>query len=203
MAKLKLLPPEFYDRPDVVRIARELIGHYLVTELRGKQTIGKIVETEAYAGVEDRASHAWNHRRTLRTEVMFGPPGNAYIYLCYGLHHLFNVVTNTADVPHAILIRALEPIEGLSYMAQRTAKKESDISLTRGPGNLCRALGINRNWNGYSLFRKPIYLAYGANQITARDIQVTPRIGVDYAGKDAQRPYRFLLKGSPYVSRVK
>ena len=201
MAKLKVLPPEFYERPNVVLIARELIGHYLVTETNGKRTIGKIVETEAYAGAEDRASHAWNHRRTLRTEVMYGPPGNAYIYLCYGMHHLFNVVTNLAGIPHAILIRALEPLEGLSYMGKRTGKKESDPSLTRGPGNLCRALGIDRNWNGYSLFRKPIYLAYGADHISARDIEVTPRIGVNYAGKDALRPYRFLLKGNRYVSK--
>jgi len=133
------LDNSFYDRPNVVRVARDLLGKVLVTEIDGQRTSGRIVEVEAYNGVIDRASHAWSGRRTRRTEVMFGQGGVAYVYLIYGIHHLFNVVTNSKDVPHAVLVRALEPMEGIPEMLRRTGKHVADHTLTRGPGNLSKA----------------------------------------------------------------
>src|ERR1700677_3470534 len=134
------LGPAFYDRPSVVKVAKELLGKVVVTELDGVRTSGRIVEVEAYNGVVDRASHAWSGRRTARTEVMYGAGGTAYIYLIYGIHHLFNVVTNRKDVPHAVLVRALEPLEGIPVMLKRMGREQLDHSLTRGPGNVSRAL---------------------------------------------------------------
>src|SRR5580698_8666213 len=145
------LPASFYDRPRVVAIARALLGKVLVTEIGGRLTSGRIVEVEAYNGVVDRASHAWSGRRTARTEVMYGQAGAAYVYLIYGIHHLFNVVTNKKDIPHAILVRGLEPLEGIPVMLRRVGKEVADHTLTRGPGNLSRALGIATLHTGYSL----------------------------------------------------
>ncbi|WP_431213545.1 DNA-3-methyladenine glycosylase [Puia sp. P3] len=138
---VKKLDSPFYDRPNVVRIARDLLGKVLVTEFGNHLTSGRIVEVEAYNGVIDRASHAWSGRRTRRTEVIFGQGGAAYVYLIYGIYHLFNVVTNQKDVPHAVLVRALEPLEGIPTMLKRTGKPKLDHTLTRGPGNLSKALG--------------------------------------------------------------
>ncbi|HUP12876.1 MAG TPA: DNA-3-methyladenine glycosylase, partial [Niastella sp.] len=145
---MKKLDPGFYDRADVVKIAKELIGKVLVTKLDGIITSGRIVETEAYAGAIDRASHAFGNRRTNRTEVMFQAGGMAYVYLCYGIHHLFNVVTNKEDVPHAVLIRAIDPIHGINTMLARTGKKVADYTLTKGPGNVSKALGIHIKHTG-------------------------------------------------------
>src|SRR6185312_244319 len=148
---LKPLPGAFYDRANVVTIARELLGKVLVTEFGGQLTSGRIVEVEAYNGVGDRASHAWSGRRTKRTEVMYGAGGRAYVYLIYGIHHLFNVVTNRSGVPHAVLVRALEPLEGIPVMLERVGRGECDPSVTRGPGNLSRALGLLTVHTGTSL----------------------------------------------------
>src|SRR5438067_2952393 len=155
---MKKLGREFYQRTDVVWIAKELLGKILVTNWKGIITSGRIVECEAYAGIIDKASHASGGRRTARNEIMYGEGGYAYVYLCYGIHHLFNVVTNSTDIPHAILIRALEPVEGIKKMLLRTNKKQLDHSLTRGPGNVSKALGISTKHSGISLLENKIFI---------------------------------------------
>jgi len=197
---VKKLPLEFYNRKDVVKIAKELLGKILVTNWRGVITSGRIVECEAYAGVIDRASHASGGRRTARNEILYGAGGFAYVYLCYGIHHLFNVVTNSEEIPHAILIRALDPIEGIEEMLRRTNKKKSDHTLTRGPGNVSKALGIFTKHSGLSLLGDKIFICADEGTFRRKEIAASPRIGVDYAGEDALLPYRFYVKGNPYVS---
>ncbi|MBO9200405.1 MULTISPECIES: DNA-3-methyladenine glycosylase [Niastella] len=200
---MKKLDTAFYNRADVVKIAKELIGKVLVTQFGEVITSGRIVETEAYAGVIDRASHAFGDRRTNRTEVMYKPGGVAYVYLIYGIHHLFNVVTNKQDVPHAVLVRALDPIHGINAMLERTGKHRADYTLTKGPGNVSKALGIRTSHTGMSLLGGEIYIADDDFVTAKKDIIATPRIGVDYAGEDAKLPYRFNLKDNPYVSGKK
>jgi DNA-3-methyladenine glycosylase len=190
----------FYDRPDVVKIAKELLGKILVTWFDGQFTAGRIVETEAYNGAVDKASHAYGGRRTGRTEVMFGRPGTAYVYLCYGIHHLFNVVTNKVDVPHAILVRALEPLQGIDIMLDRTRKQILGNTLTRGPGNVSKALGIFTSHTGMDLVESNMIIAEDQFEVKRSAIGITTRIGVDYAGPDALLPYRFIVKDNPYVS---
>ncbi|MCC6288369.1 MAG: DNA-3-methyladenine glycosylase [Chitinophagaceae bacterium] len=197
---LKKLDYEFYNQANVVQIAKSLIGKILVTKFDGIETSGRIVETEAYNGAIDRASHAWNSRRTARTEIMFGDAGMAYVYLCYGIHHLFNIVTNAKDTPHAVLIRALEPINGIDTMLKRTGKKKPDRTLTSGPGNVSKALGIFTKHTGANLLDDMIFVADDGFKVNNNNIVATPRIGVDYAGEDALLPYRFVLKGNIYVS---
>lgn len=199
---IKLGDP-FFNRKDVVRIARELIGKLLFTSFEGQPTYGRIVETEAYAGITDRASHAYGGRRTERTEIMYKKAGTSYVYLCYGIHHLFNIVTNKENIPHAILIRALEPLDGIETMLRRTNKKKLDHTLTRGPGNLSKALGLLTKHSGRSLSGDDIFIGDDGFSVDAADIGITSRIGVDYAGADAQLPYRFFLKGNPFVSGKK
>lgn len=176
------------------------MGKILVTNWKGLLTSGRIVECEAYAGVIDKASHASGGRRTARTGIMFGDGGCAYVYLCYGIHHLFNVVTNSKDIPHAILIRALEPIEGIEEMMLRTGKKKFDNTLTRGPGNVSKALEIFTKHSGMSLVDKKLFIADDGMMYKKNEIGSSPRIGVDYAGADALLPYRFYVKGNPFVS---
>lgn len=197
------LTRDFYERNDVLLISKELIGKVLVTRFEGKLTAGRIVETEAYNGVDDKASHAWNNRRTNRTEVMYAPGGVAYIYLCYGIHHLFNVVTNAQDIPHAVLIRGVEPLEGIEIMLERTGKSKAGFDLTRGPGNVSKALGIRTTHTGYSLLSDEIFISDDQHIFKPADIVATPRIGVDYAGEDALLPYRFMVKNNLYVSGKK
>jgi DNA-3-methyladenine glycosylase len=198
--EIKKLDRSFYNRPDVLQIAKELLGKILITNFDGVRTSGRIVETEAYAGETDRASHAYGGRRTARTEVMYNEAGTTYVYLCYGIHHLFNVVTAKKDIPHAILIRALEPVTGIETMLQRTGKKKPDYSLTRGPGNVSKALGLFTHHKGLSLMGDEIFIADDGYKINKKDIGISTRIGVDYAGEDAKLPYRFLVKGNKYVS---
>ena len=200
---VNLLPLSFYNRRNVVVIAKELLGKILVTSFEGIVTSGRIVETEAYAGATDKASHAYGNRRTARTEVMFGEPGTAYVYLCYGIHHLFNVVTNEKEIPHVVLIRALEPIQGIDMMLLRTFKKELDFTLTKGPGNVSKALGIMTSHTGMSLFSRELFIGDDGHKIKRSQFVATPRIGVDYAGKDALLPYRFIVKDNPFVSGKK
>lgn len=197
------LPMRFYWRKNVCTVARELIGKILVTSFDNIFTAGRIVETEAYNGADDKASHAWNGRRTKRTEIMFGEGGVSYVYFCYGIHHLFNVVTNEADIPHAVLVRAVEPLHGIPDMLIRTSKKKLDHTLTRGPGNVSKALGIHTNHTGTSLQGNSLFIADDGMVIPSSQIIATPRIGVDYAGKDALLPYRFFVKDNPYVSGKK
>jgi len=198
MRKLKI---DFYQRSDVVKIAKELLGKILVTKWNNIETSGRIVEVEAYNGVVDKASHAAGGRRTNRNEVMYGEGGMSYVYLCYGIHHLFNVVTNRPETPHAILIRALEPIRGIDVMLERTGKKKLDNTLTKGPGNVSKALGISfKVHSGLSLLSKELFIAEDYFKLSKKDIIASPRIGVDYAGEDALLPYRFFIKGNPFVS---
>ncbi|MET3879271.1 DNA-3-methyladenine glycosylase [Chitinophaga sp. OAE865] len=198
MAKLKAA---FYRRHDVTVIAKQLLGKILVTDINGVRTAGMIVETEAYAGIGDRASHAWNNRRTKRTEVMYRPGGFAYVYLCYGIHYLFNVVTNVEDTPHAVLIRALQPVDGIDMMQRRYNNKPS-AKLTAGPGSLCKAMGIDAALNGESLTGKKVWIETGQD-IEEDDITVSTRVGVQYAGEDAYLPYRFSIKNNDWVSKGK
>ena len=200
MARTKKLPVSFYRRENVLQIAEELLGKLLVTNKDNVITSGRIVECEAYAGVPDRASHAFGGRKTNRNKVMYEEGGLAYVYLCYGIHHLFNVVTHFKDTPHAILIRSLEPVKGIEEMLYRTGKKQKDHSLTRGPGNVSRALGIYTADSGILLTGKTIFLADDGVAFSKKEILASPRIGVDYAGKDALLPYRFYVKGNPFVS---
>lgn len=194
------LTQEFYQRKNIMVIAGELLGKILVTNREGIVTSGRIVEVEAYKGVVDRASHAYAGRRTARNEIMYAQGGVAYIYLCYGIHHMFNVVTNLEGTPHAILIRALEPLEGIENMLQRTGKKKPDHTLTRGPGNLSKAMGIHVSQSGYSLLGNELYIAEDNFTYSQKDKASSPRIGVDYAGEDALLPYRLYVKGNPFVS---
>ncbi len=195
----KKLPLLFYLRKDVVQIARELIGKILVTNWNGEKTSGRIVETEAYEGEIDRASHA-SKGRTKRTEVIFGEGGKAYVYLCYGLHQMFNIITNKAATPHAILIRAVEPIDGVDIMLRRTGKKKLDQTLTRGPGNVGKAFGFHTSHCGVSLQSDDLYIIDDGTKVKKEAIIASPRIGVDYAGEHATWHYRFFLKDNKYVS---
>lgn len=184
----------------MIQIGRELLGQYLFTRLgRSGVTGGRIVETEAYAGTTDRASHAYGDRRTRRTAVMYETGGVAYIYLCYGLHALFNVITGPEGTPHAVLIRALEPTHGLAIMLRRRRKRQLDRTLTAGPGALAQALGLSVRYSGESLLGDKIWLEKGIDFSTEQIISTT-RIGVDYAGADAKRPWRFLVKDSARTS---
>ena len=199
---MKVLQPEFFRRKNVLKIAKELLGKIMLTKWEDVETSGRIVEVEAYRGAVDRASHAAGGKRTPRNEIMYGEGGKAYVYLCYGIHHLFNVVTHEKETPHAILIRAIEPLTGIDEMLLRTGKKKADHTLTRGPGNLTRALGILTSMSGMDLDRDIMILDDG-KKYSPTQIGISPRIGVDYAGEDALLPYRFFVKGNPYVSGKK
>ena len=188
------LPIEFYTRKNVMTIAKDLLGKLLVTRFDGIVTAGRIVETEAYNGAVDKASHAFGNRRTRRTEIMFANGGRAYVYLCYGIHHLFNVVTNTSEIPHAVLIRAIEPLVGMETMLFRTKKNKLDHSITKGPGNVSKALGITTNHTGMSLLKDVLFIADDGFAVKRNMILTTPRIGVIYAEEDALLPYRFIIK---------
>jgi len=195
------LAPSFYLRTDVLQVARDLLGKVLVTEFDGKRTAGIITETEAYRAPDDRACHAYNNRRTARTEVMFAAGGRAYIYLCYGIHHLFNVVTATENTAHAVLIRAIEPLEGIDLMQERRAiKNKTSPALTTGPGVLSQALGLTTRWTGQSLYApdSPVWIEDRNIPVSTLDIAAGKRIGVDYAGECAEKPWRFWLRESRY-----
>lgn len=196
---MKKLGLSFYKRHDVVTIARELLGKVLVTQFNEERTSGRIVETEAYAGTIDRASHAFRGM-TPRTEVMFGEGGRAYVYLCYGIHQMFNIVTNIDGIPHAILVRAVEPMEGIPIMLRRTGKQALDHTLTRGPGNVGKAFGFHTSQCGSLLTGDEMFIADDKFRLTDDMIGISPRIGVQYAGDDAHLPYRFYLRGNKFVS---
>lgn len=184
-----ILEKSFYTRTDVLVIARELLGKWLMTKINGLLTGGMIIETEAYKGPEDLACHAYGNRRTQRTEIMFAEGGHAYVYLCYGIHHLFNIVTGPKNTPHAVLIRALKPDCGIDHMENRRSKNRQ---LTAGPGVLCQALGITRIHNGTPLLT-PDLIWIEDRGFTPMQIRESQRIGVDYAGEDALLPWRFHL----------
>lgn len=187
------LASSFYERADVVAIAKDLLGKVLCTNIDGNLTCGIITETEAYAGVTDRASHAYGGRRTQRTEIMYARGGTAYVYFCYGMHSLFNVVTNNEGIPHAILVRAIKPIDGIGTMLQRASKPRVDKAFGNGPGKVSKILGISCAHTGMSLLHSTIWIEDRKIKIIKSRIQCSPRIGVDYAGEDAKLLYRFTV----------
>lgn len=190
------LTRSFYQREDVVLIAKELLGKFLFTKFGGKLTGGIITETEAYAGVTDRASHAHGGRRTARTEIMYMRGGTAYVYLCYGIHSLFNVVTNTKGIPHAVLIRAIQPTHGIPTILERRNLAELKRNAASGPGTVSEALGIHCSHTGTSLLGNKIWIEDRNSPVDESGIIAGKRVGVEYAGKDAALPYRFRLYGS-------
>lgn len=197
---MKKLSLAFYQRKDVVQIAKDLLGKIVVTNIGGKITSGRIVETEAYVANVDKASHAYNGKRTLRNEAMYAAAGAIYVYICYGMHNMLNIVTNDLNVPDAILIRALEPVNGFDIMLERTGKKMFDNTLTKGPGNVAKAMGISKNISGLNLGEKIINIYKDDFSFLQDEIGTSKRIGIDGAGTDAELPYRFFVIGNKFVS---
>ncbi len=194
------LPRDFYTRSNVLEVARDLLGKKLVVPNRnGSRVAGIIVETEAYRGPEDRASHAYNGRRTARTETMYGIGGTAYVYFVYGMYNQFNVVTSVEDTPHAILVRAVEPIEGLDVIRRRR-RGRSEYELTSGPGRLCLAMGIDRKLDQADLLGGRVWIEEAVS-ISPRQIERGPRVGIDYAEEWVTKPWRFWVRDNPFVSK--
>jgi DNA-3-methyladenine glycosylase len=197
LGRLAPLPRSFYARP-VLTVAREAIGKILVHDTPAGRCAGRIVEAEAYRGPQDRAAHSFGGRRTARTEAMFGPPGHAYVFFVYGMHWHVNLVTTRESVPHAVLIRAVEPLAGSELMAERRGFTPGDHRLTNGPGKVCEAFDIDKRCYGLDLCGSALFLSDGPRVKVSR----SPRIGVDYAGEWAARPWRFFDAKSQYVSRA-
>lgn len=195
---LTKLKQGFFSGDDVTKIAKALLGKSLVTNVNGEICKSTIVETEAYSHIE-KGCHAYNNRRTKRTEVMFGEPGHAYVYLCYGIHRLFNIVTNKKDVAEAVLIRAVEPLDGMKLLQSRSGAK-SNKRLLAGPGKLSKGLGIGMEHNGISLCGDILWLENGMN-VEGDKIISAPRIGIDYAGEDSLLPWRYYIKDNKHVSK--
>jgi DNA-3-methyladenine glycosylase len=193
---------EFYLRENTVKVARELLGKLLVVpDAKGRRVSGMIVETEAYMGITDRAAHSYGGRRTNRTETMYSAGGTVYIFFIYGMYFQFNIVTGPPEHPHAILIRAVEPIEGLETMRIRRGEMK-DRNLTSGPGKLCIAMGIDRSVNGKDLLGDKIWLE-DYKKVTPKNIALGKRIGIDYAGEDAEKLWRFWVRDNHYVSQTR
>ena len=197
---MKKLSLAFYQRKNVVEIAKDLLGKIVVTNMEGKITSGRIVETEAYVAYIDKASHAYNGKRTLRNEAMYEAAGAVYVYICYGIHNMLNIVTNDVNVPDAILIRAIEPINGINLMLDRAGKKIFDNTLTKGPGNVAKALGISKSISGLMLGNEQINIYKDDFLLIEKEIGISKRIGIDNADTDALLPYRFFVKGNKFVS---
>jgi DNA-3-methyladenine glycosylase len=195
------LPESFYLNSNVVEVARHLLGKYLYTCINGVTTGGYIVETEAYNGTVDKASHAYGNRLTPRTQTMFAHGGIAYVYLCYGIHEMLNVVTSLEGQAHAVLIRAVNPTVGLDEMLYRRNMAVVKPNITAGPGSVGKALGISRKLNGVSFQSDEMWIADEGLTFTDEQIAAVPRIGVAYAAEDALLPYRFYIKGNAYVSK--
>lgn len=200
MNRRTVLPRSFYAREDPVEVAVDLLGKILRVDTGKGVCAVRIVETEAYGGPKDRASHAWRGR-TPRNESMFGHPGTAYVYLCYGIHRMFNVVTGPKDVPAAVLIRGGEPLEGRAIMAKRRNHPPEDFRLTAGPGALTSALGIRMGWDRTDLVCGPIRIEDDGMTISPARIEPRPRVGVNYAGPAAKFRWRFSVRDNPWVSR--
>jgi len=196
-----ILPLSYYQEQDALQVSKNLLGKFLLTNFNGMLTGGMIVETEAYCAPDDKASHASGNRRTKRNEVMYHKGGVSYVYLCYGIHSLFNVVVHREDIPHAVLIRALEPTIGLDIMLQRRCKTKLDRTITSGPGVLTQALGINLLHNGLSLVDTAIWIEDRGVKLPENEVVASPRVGVDYAAEDARLPWRFRIVGNPWTSK--
>lgn len=204
MKMKQIIAEEFYIGPDVVGLSRSLLGKYLFTDIGGKFCGGKIVETEAYSHINDKACHSHLQKRTTRTEVMFRRGGVAYVYRIYGMYDLFNIITNVEDKADAVLVRAIEPTEGLNYMMERRNINPVSYRLTAGPGMLSQALGITRDLYGLPLTTgEAIWLEDRGEEVDDKDVIASPRVGIDYAGADALLPWRFRIKSSPWTSKAK
>ena len=190
----------FYQRNDTLKICKDLLGKVLVTNINNNITSGRIVEVEAYLGANDKASHSYNNKKTQRTEVMFLNGGISYVYLCYGIHYLFNIVVGKKNNPCAILIRAIQPFKGINIMLQRRNLSNATKNLTNGPGKLAQALGITTKLNKQLLINNMIWVEDHEIKLEKKDILSSPRIGVDYAGDDSKLPYRFYIKKNKWVS---
>ncbi len=197
------LPLSFYRNPDVLEVSRALIGKVIVSSIGDQICSGIIVETEAYRAPEDKASHAYDNRCTDRTRVMFYRGGHAYIYLCYGIHHLFNIVTGPRGEAHAVLLRAIEPLEGLQTMRKRRTIEGSDRQLTNGPGKLSEALHLKTKYTGIDMLsaEAPFWIEDRSLAPDPSDVQATKRIGVEYSEECADWPWRFIWNGNPWVSK--
>ena len=195
------LPFSYYLNQDVIFLAKDLLGKVLFTEIEGKVTAGIITETEAYFGIQDKASHAYGGRRTDRTETLYNQGGISYVYLCYGIHNLFNIVTSVKDEPHAVLIRAIEPLIGKEIMEYRRNMPASKAAVSAGPGSAAKALGIDRSFNKKDLTGEEIWVEDHGIRYTPDEIIATPRVGVEYAKEDALLPWRFFVKDNKYVSK--
>lgn len=201
MHKFNILPRSFFLKGDVTAISQNLLGKYLITNIDNQITIGRIVETEAYNGSKDKACHAYLLRNTKRTSVMFKDGGRSYVYLCYGIHFLFNIVTHEEGQPNAILIRALEPIRGIDIMKDRRLMA-SERNLCNGPGKLAQAMGINKEYNDLELYNNVSPIWIGENKVEEPfQIVETTRVGVDYAEEDALLPWRYYIKDNLYISK--
>jgi DNA-3-methyladenine glycosylase len=199
-----ILQKDFYLNDDVIEVGKLLLGKFLFTKINEELvTGGMIVETESYKGEEDKACHAYLGKKTKRNEMMFAQGGVAYIYLCYGMHSLLNVVTNKKDIPHAVLIRAIEPTHGIDIMLKRRNKKEIQRNLTAGPGSLTEALKITKILNGVSFDSKILWIEDKGIKISKKDIICSKRIGIDYAKEHALFPWRFRIKKSNWTSVAK
>ena len=192
---------EYYLNEDVISLAKDLLGKVLYTRINGETTAGIIVETEAYFGVKDKASHAYGSRRTTRTETMYAQGGIAYVYMCYGLHNLFNVVTSAKDNPHAVLVRGIEPLIGIDIIEQRRNMLRSKSAISSGPGSAAKALGIDRTFNAKDLSGDEIWIEDQQIGFTDDEIAIVPRVGIAYAKEHALLPLRFFIKGNKYVSK--
>jgi DNA-3-methyladenine glycosylase len=195
------LPLSYYLHQDVLFLAKDLLGKVLFTQIEGQIAAGIIVETEAYFGEIDKASHAYGGRRTNRTEIMYSEGGVSYVYLCYGIHHLFNIVTSVKNEPHAVLIRAIEPLIGTETMELRRNMPITKSAISSGPGSAAKALGIDKTFNQKDLGGEEIWIEDHGIRYSENDIAATPRVGVAYAQEDAFLPWRFFIKGNKYVSK--
>lgn len=195
----KKLPRSFYTRPDTIQIAKDLLGKTLVVPFDGRRVSGIIVETEAYCGIVDKAAHSYDGRRTARNEITYAVGGHAYVFFVYGMYYQLNVVTNTVDEPHVVLIRGIEPLEGIEIMRDRRGEMKH-TNLTSGPGKLCIAFGIDRSLNGEDLLGEKIWLEKG-REFSESEIATGKRIGIDYAAEDADQPWRFWVRDNLFVSR--
>ncbi len=197
-----MIQKEFYLKGDVIQIAKDLLGKELLTNFDEKICSGYIVETEAYAGITDKASHAYGGKFTKRTQTMYLEGGTCYVYLCYGIHSLFNIVTNVSGIPHAVLIRAVQPLKGIDTMFERRPQSKNERNLANGPGSLSKALGISTIHNEVKMDSNQIWLEEGLH-IKKEQIIASPRVGVAYAKEDALLPYRFRIKDNPFCSPAK
>ncbi|KRT13655.1 3-methyladenine DNA glycosylase [Pedobacter ginsenosidimutans] len=195
------LREEYYLNEDVVSLAKDLLGKILYTKIDNEITAGIIVETEAYFGIKDKASHAYGGRRTNRTETMYNNGGIAYVYLCYGMHNLFNIVSSKENDPHAVLIRGIEPLVGIDIIEQRRNMPHTKGAISAGPGSAAKALGIDKTFNAKNLTGDEIWIEDHAISYKDEDIAATPRVGIAYAKEHALLPWRFFVKGNKYVSK--